>query len=90
MNLISFRDFSLSLAHTYIAGLQLEQVGHMLLICYHTHIVIILICYLNIRYLKILLWKSSFYVKATATDAAEDKLTATEWCSRELVPVLSG
>jgi len=45
------RDFSLSLAHTYIAGLLLEQ--------------------------------------AMATGTAEDKVAATEWCSRDLVPVVS-
>ena len=46
--------------------------------------------------LKTLLWKSSFSlnkthsnVKAMATDTTEDKLAATEWCSRDLVPVLS-
>jgi len=45
------RDFSLSLAHTYIAGLLLEQ--------------------------------------AMASGAAEDKVAATEWCSRDLVPVVA-
>merc|ERR1711974_310247 len=45
------RDFSLSIAHTYIAGLLLEQ--------------------------------------AMATGKAEDKMAAMEWCSRDLVPVVS-
>jgi len=45
------RDFSLSLAHTYIAGLLLEQ--------------------------------------AMATSKTEDKVAVTEWCSRDLVPVVS-
>ena len=71
MTLISSRDFSLSLAHTYIAGLLLEQVGHTFLLK-------------SFPYFK----HSHSHVKAMATDAAEDKVAATEWCSRDLVPVV--
>ena len=69
MTLIAFRDFSLSLAHTYIAGLLLEQVGQI---------------QESFPYFK----NSHSYVKAMATGAAEDKVAATEWCSRDLVPVV--
>ena len=65
--MIAFRDFSLSLAHTYIAGLLLEQVG---------------------KIQESFLFFEHSYVKAMATGAAEDKVAATEWCSRDLVPVV--
>ena len=71
MTLFAFRDFSLSLAHTYIAGLLLEQVDQIFL-------------RKSFPYFK----HSYSYVKAMATGAAEDRVAATEWCSRDLVPVV--